>query len=256
MGTPFRGHTHLRPLWKAEGYSPQMASAIVTKPPGLSLRRLYHLTTPKHAASNLQLGRLKVARINDLNDPFEFFAVTNRLKTGAYARSLEEKAAAHEQYGIICLSADWRCSSLWGHYAEKHHGVCFGFNVPRSLPFEVRYRRRRIEEKGLPPPLPGVPADVQTKLNIKSIDWRYEKEWRIVAPLSRFMRENDLYFQPFGETLELAEIILGLRCPLSLEDVRECARQLYPKATVIRARLARQHFSVVADEDTIPRDLG
>ena len=37
--------------------------------------RVYNLTTAQFALSNIALRRLKVARFNDLNDPFELLAV-------------------------------------------------------------------------------------------------------------------------------------------------------------------------------------
>lgn len=37
--------------------------------------RVFYLTTSQFALSNIALRRLKVARLNDLNDPFELLAI-------------------------------------------------------------------------------------------------------------------------------------------------------------------------------------
>ena len=56
-----------------------MGSAIACLPPeDSSLLRLYHLTIAEHAVSDIALGRLKVARFSDLNDPFEVIAANFR----------------------------------------------------------------------------------------------------------------------------------------------------------------------------------
>ena len=33
---------------------------------------------------------------------------------------------------------------MWAHYAEKHHGVCLGFDVPYDLVKKVIYRQSML----------------------------------------------------------------------------------------------------------------
>lgn len=254
MKEPFRGNQHFKPLWKSAGYDEHMASAIVAKPPPGTHRRLYYLTTAEYAASAILLARLKVARIDELNDPFEFLSVTNRKRTGAYERSLKAKADAHEKFGILCFSEDWRSPALWSHYAAKHQGICLGFDIRRTKAFKVEYKKRRTEEyldrsqaaSEMPP---------EARLKTKSADWEYEKEWRMVLPLTEQKQHGPLYFAPFSDDMRLAEVVLGVRCTLPWKELREQTQQQYPTVIVTKARLARQHFSVVADEDTITPEL-
>ena len=49
--------------------------------------RLYHFTLAKHALSNIQNRWLKIAEINQLNDPFELLAMNLRDKVQRSARS-------------------------------------------------------------------------------------------------------------------------------------------------------------------------
>jgi len=254
MGLPFHGNQHFKPLWKAAGYDEHMASAIVVRPPPSRYRRLYYLTTAEYAASAILLARLKVARINELNDPFEFLSVTNRKRTGAYEWSLKAKADAHEKFGILCFSEDWRSPALWSHYAAKHQGVCLGFDIKRTKVFQVEYKKRRTEEH-LDESQAASEMPPEARLKTKSADWVYEKEWRMVLPLADQKLHGPLYFTPFGEDMKLSEVVLGARCTLPWEEMRAQTQQQYPTVAVTKARLARQHFSVVADEETIIHDL-
>ncbi len=64
--------------------------------------RAYHLTSATHALSNLRHRRLKIATFEDLNDPFELWAVAQpdkELRRGL--RRWEEQIA--KQYGLLCF---------------------------------------------------------------------------------------------------------------------------------------------------------
>jgi len=52
-----------------------MGSAEVVPPPPAELIRVYHLTPAEFAINNIALGRLKVTRFSDLNDPFELISL-------------------------------------------------------------------------------------------------------------------------------------------------------------------------------------
>jgi hypothetical protein len=58
-------------------------------------------------------------------------------------------------------------------------------------------------------------------------------------------------FVPFDENLKLAEVILGVRCDCSLEKMRQRIERLHPDVRVFKARVAKQHFSIVPDEKTV-----
>lgn len=256
-GCDNRGKFNMRPdyrdLWVMSGYRSDMGSAVTSRPPGPDFRRLYHLTSAEFAVSNLWLGRLKVARINDLNDPFEFMPYKNTKKGGWHEESMVAKAAAHEKYGLLCFSEDWTSPALWGHYGDKHRGVCLGFNVRcSSSVFKVQYRPSRVEAARANSNALEAPLDVHERLSIKSADWSFEREWRRIIDLSQAQEKGGLHFVPFDADLELAEVILGERCSLPIDEMCVRTRERYPRACVIKSRSARQHFSVVPDEGTIP----
>lgn len=69
--------------------------------------RVYNLTSTQHALSNIALRRLKVARFNDLNDPFELLAVdvaSRDLRAGILAK----KEQVHSKEGLLCFSRNWK----------------------------------------------------------------------------------------------------------------------------------------------------
>jgi hypothetical protein len=98
-------------------------------------------------------------------------------------------------------------------------------------------------------------------LRTKYDHWRYEEEFRYFVLLADCEREvnahgKELHFYSFGDTLTLAEVILG-PCfdfdALSLDDAKRLVEEHCPKSvTTFRTRLASQWFAVVPHEDYVP----
>ena len=107
--------------------------------------RVYHFINAQYGLADLQEKRLKISRINDLNDPFEF--------TGADLSNLEFREAMgglkdylNEKWGLLCFSKSWDNPVQWTHYTDKHKGLCLGFDVPHPdwLLAEVNYEDERL----------------------------------------------------------------------------------------------------------------
>jgi len=243
-----------RATWALAGYRNNMGSAIACRPPSNpSLRRVYHLTSADHAISNIALGRLKVARFSDLNDPFELIAANFRERD---VRKIvrDFKSAFDAQTGLLSFSEDWVEPLLWSHYAARHRGICLGFNIPRNLLEKVNYEDARLRaELGKDANPTKLPDDLQQALRCtKYRRWEYECEYRQFVPLDSTSQEGRLHFVPFGPNLELAEVILGTECVLSLETVRATVQSRYPAAVVFKARLEFKGFHIVPMESSIP----
>lgn len=247
-----------RQAWVAAGYDSDMASAIACRPPESSkLRRVYHLTGPEHAISDIALSRLKVARFTDVNDPFELLAVNFRERPVRKTIS-SFKAALNAKKGLLCFSKDWKEPLLWSHYAYRHRGICLGFNIPSDKLDKVNYEDNRILMKlhGNDDPS-ALPQDLQDLLlRTKYGGWRYEEEYRQFIPLEKAVQEGGLYFMPFGAELELAEVILGPECVLSLDAVKKIVTAKYSGVAVYSARLMYKRFRIVPKEETIPLPTG
>lgn len=246
-------HKEYRKEWVAAGYRSTMASAIAARPPrDKNQIRVYHLTPVDHAMSNLALGRLKVARFSDLNDPFELIAVSFKERSvRKMARDFKSVYDAHT--GLLCFSEDWAEPVLWSHYAARHRGMCLGFNVPRKLLQKVRYKAERLlaklDENDNPMALP---TDLQEQLLCtKYGGWKYEQEYRRFVSLSDAIAEGPLHFVRFGKELELAEVVVGSECDLTVAEVRRLVDSLYPGAVTFKARPAFKFFKILPSEKDI-----
>jgi Protein of unknown function (DUF2971) len=230
-----------------------MSSARFLHPPDRVFRRVYHLTSAEHAISSISLRRLKVARFSEVNDPFELLALNSRKKEiRQWAKSFKEEY--NRTMGLLCFSANWKSPLLWSHYANKHEGVCLGFDVSRKEVSPVIYTNKRLEaELNKSGDQAVIPEDLQDLLVLtKSDHYMYEQEFRVLLKLEgtkgpglRTTREQGLYFSPFGKDLHLAEIVLGPRSSLSLSAVRKLRDATNPDALVFRARLAHGSFDIV-----------
>ena len=209
--------------------------------------RLYHFTSQKYGLLALTQRRLKLARINALNAPFEFLGWNLRDKRArAFLRNWKNER--DREYGLLCFSHKWSHPLLWGHYAEKHHGIVIGFEVPdkSDLYHPVKYRRKRL-------PAPSdrdlVGADVEDLLLTKFTAWRYESEYRSFSRLADSVHEGGLYFEPFTDDLKPVEVIVGDRSTITRADLAEALGDARDHVTAFKARPAFGSFDVVRNKN-------
>ena len=208
--------------------------------------RVYYLTGAQFALSNLALRRIKIARFEDLNDPFELLGVDVRdMKLRAALRATKKKI--NESKGLICFSKSWRNPLMWGHYAEKHTGMCLGFDIPDNLLAPVIYAKRRLKIETDPEIKRPKPTEklMEKLIRRKFIDWKYEHEMRLFVGLDHDTVESGKYFLPFSEDLMLRKIILGPRCELPIEGVRNIVADFKPPVVVLKSRIAYTRYEVV-----------
>lgn len=208
--------------------------------------KLYYFTPAHFALSALALRRLKVARLAELNDPFELLAVDAAIPLHReYFRRVKEKIDS--THGVLCFSKSWANPVLWGHYADKFRGVALGFEVTSPHLVPVIYAKTPIKidtdpVTGLPQPSYDMVDQMQ---RTKFEDWRYEDEMRVYAQLDRDVCESGLYFYPFDASIVLQEIILGPRCELPVNSLYTMLGSNEGDVKVIKATLDSQSFSVV-----------
>lgn len=173
--------------------------------------RLYHYMAKKFALENLEKSRLKIATLDNLNDPYEFFPNV----AGASNKELED--FRHHFDGIIgflCFSKKLGDPVQWAHYAENHSGICFEFEIPKRYLQKVKYvdspvyisrNNARWKEQ-----IPNV-----TLCKYKS--WRYEREYRMSLDLrsEEVQKENGFLFMPFSDELKLVNAYSGIRSELT-----------------------------------------
>jgi hypothetical protein len=206
--------------------------------------RVYHFVPYGFGLEDLRHRRLKIARLDDLNDPFELlgFAAREPMIRKAFA---DTKARLARDRGLLCFSRDWHNPVQWSHYAEQHRGLCLGFDIPDEMLTEVTYIAKR--------PLPDMvrlagtglqaQAEMLRVLTTKFSHWRYENEVRVFVDLTDPI--GSLYFADFGPSLALREVIVGARCEATRANIAAALGPLASAVKTRKARLAFRSFRVV-----------
>jgi hypothetical protein len=180
----------------------------------------------------LRDGRLKVSFPDELNDPFDLLPHPQKQQQDL------QRIFTDRTFIILCFSMSWNNPVIWSHYADKHYGVCLGFDVPDVAGDCVKYVNQRITF-GL--------NDYSRRdvFFAKFADWRYEDEYRIIKP--GIPGENGLAFEPFSEDLRLAEVILGIRCnPYVAAEVCALVDEHYKGVRITQGTASPDKFEVIA----------
>jgi hypothetical protein len=212
--------------------------------------RVYHFVNERFGLEDLLKRRLKIAKIEDLNDPFEMLAFSNHDPKLREAWPLL-KGDLNSRFGLLCFSRGWRNPVQWSHYADGHRGLCLGFDVPNKLLSEVTYSDRRLKfDLGAFTASPhSAQRELERIFSTKYSHWRYEDEVRCIVPLKIATKERDFYFERFSNYLSLREVIVGHRSTLSRKQVLAALKNLRDDVSLIRARLAFRSFRVVRQRD-------
>jgi hypothetical protein len=202
--------------------------------------RLYYFTTARFGLEAIRDRRLKLARIHQLNDPFEFLGLVLSDRQNRKALRAWKQQVSNE-YGLICVSRTWTHPLLWGHYAEKHQGLCLGFDVSRKFT-SVRYvdERLTLEYLGKQSLADLDEADMEKMLYTKFRAWEYEAEYRAFSRLEESDPVSDLYFLPFSEDMTLAQVIVGERSEVTRARL---SKVLGPQEKTVGAFKARAGFT-------------
>src|SRR5712664_3511303 len=104
--------------------------------------RVYHFLPAPHALDDIEKRHIKISELDQLNDPFELWCVSQqdhrlRAPLRAYKREMSR------QFGMISFSKGWRNPLLWSHYADKHRGMCLGFDIDDRGLKQVNYVTER-----------------------------------------------------------------------------------------------------------------
>lgn len=179
--------------------------------------RLYHFTTAQYGKDDLRNRRLKIAQLDDLNDPFELKSVNlcNPLHASAFdghGNFEGFKSEMARRFGVLCFSEKKTDVLQWSHYADRLRGICLGFDVAGSAGKfgRVRYVAKRF-------PFPERPDEAFTwkLLTRKSKVWSYEKEWRVFLRLKDGVRAARIARLLYESIIEVRALSLGVAESLS-----------------------------------------
>ena len=211
-----------------------------------TLMRAYHFLPEQWGLAAIGDRRLKVATINDLNDPFEFFAA-QQVCTEDKEVYGQLKSDLAETIGLVCFSRSWSNPVQWGQYAEKHTGLCLGFDILDELAKPITYVSKRLSfDPELISPTGADGTQGYKLLTTKFRHWRYEDEVRLVVHLKHVISHGKLYFMNFCPALVLREVVVGVRSALTEDQVRKKLSTADREITITQARLSSRTFKVLA----------
>lgn len=187
---------------------------------------LYRVLTAEAGILSLQNGNLRLGSALEFNDPYDSLLALRHADSRVPQELLDEAARRQRetqfsQYGILCMTKKPQSSCLWSHYADKHRGVAFGFDLKtdgESI-FKVKYSASRpalnISEETKPGDRNAMNQIIKC-LTTKSKDWKYEQEFRVILPLSnpivitQVAKGRATHLIPMPS--QLREVIFGCHC--------------------------------------------
>jgi hypothetical protein len=223
----------------------------------MSTTRGYYLLCLCNARKALSQQRLRLSRPLEVNDPFELAALGWR--TREEQKRIEKfKKEVNDRLAMLCLLKGWKDPVPWSHYADRHRGVCLGFEVDTAIGEglrEISYVHAMLRADGHSGPLGALAHDVKEALKFtKFQSWSYEQELRAFVPLTKLVDEpsgdgKTLYFMPFGGQLKLREVILGPLCDRRglLAEFKKLVATNKEPVDVHCARLGRTAIRVKVD---------
>ncbi len=197
--------------------------------------------TEQAALRTLESFSLRIGRISQMNDPFEWTIGAESVSPAileehgaisALANLVEsqDQKTFHEQFwqearGFIsfCHPDKSRCPLMWSHYADAHRGIMLEFQTSGGT-------LANVQKVDYDQPRPHFTADEMTSLRVsastalldlgeqialrKSPAWKHEREYRLILDLFNKREEvkvtSEGYFLPFTR-VDLKRVILGYR---------------------------------------------
>jgi hypothetical protein len=206
---------------------------------------LYHFVGATHGLENIRYRRLKIATLDNLNDPFELhgFVIPKAADRRAYEGWVGQLA---RRYGVLCFSEGWKNPVQWSHYADRHMGLCLGFEVPDDYAIKVKYVTERIKLDLKKAHGAGQVAEqfVIDALSTKYIHWVYEQERRVFHRIHNRTPVGGLYFCDFDENIKLHSVYIGCRSKVTGVQVADALGALAKTVQVHTTRLAFQTYEV------------
>lgn len=207
--------------------------------------RVYHFTKLEYGKKIIQDRRLKISLIDSLNDPYELRAI-DLMDKERREMVLNTKNFLAKEVGVICFSKNWNIPIMWSHYADRHRGVCLGFDVEDSLLTKIDYRMNPYKPYSNRTASGNATEIVKKMLKIKHKPWSYEEEYRLFSPIEH--RTRGVYYKEFDYHLNLREVYFGVECDdIAINEVKASIERQYSRVDSFRTRLDDSAFKIVED---------
>lgn len=178
---------------------------------------------------------------------------------------------------VLSLSKTNNNLLMWGHYAKNHTGIAIGFNTNYKFfkhPIKIKYSHKIPKLKNylindLCLTNHNALQELRLLFHTKSIDWKYEQEFRFEIGLNHLYKEfisspkNISLFPKFFEEIKnkndfihpyiapecVNSVYIGLYTNIiDCYKIISIVRNKYPHAKIYRAFLSKNEFKVEFEE--------
>jgi hypothetical protein len=153
------------------------------------------------------------------------------------------------RWGLYCLTSDPCSTLMWSHYSRNHRGICLEFAVIKTK-FTLAHRVHYQKEY---PRL--LLYDDESRLSIlvvKSDDWSYESEFRLICPRQTDIKNHPLQlsgdYLPIGAG-DLTSIVLGCQTSTEAEQkIKKLVADHAPHITIRHAVRSPNKYRLVLQD--------
>ncbi|MGO8086870.1 DUF2971 domain-containing protein [Rhizobium leguminosarum] len=184
-----------------------------------------------------------------MNDPFDFLGVA--VNTTEQRRDLDKtRQGLNVAFGLLCMSTTWQEPLLWSHYADKHKGMCLGFDVDDTHWEPVRYRAARPSLNYYSvSDFTELSDDALTDIRLTKFNaWRYEREYRLNVEIKN-PQSPGLHWVLYSDKMALKQVIVGPRTSASRETIERVVSTTGSDVEIFKARVAFKSFKVIKQRD-------
>ncbi len=154
-----------------------------------------------------------------------------------------------QDYRVLCVTTELNSEYMWNRYAETHKGIALRIepNIEKDSKFQlfkqVTYQQRRpalyknaqmfIENALFGDKLVSTHEKIAEIIYTKTLDWRWEYEYRLAVPLLGEKPWNTLPYHPE----EITELHLGAEVEVEFKKfVIDLARSINPQIEIFQVR--------------------
>lgn len=220
-----------------------------------------------------------MSRFGEFNDPFEMvignylssvdkeeyeqiMSLSHTLSdpTFYYDFALDAQCGVRASVGVLCFASKEDNLLMWAHYANNHAGICIEFDRNAKF-FNGQYKNatkffeqrmddcyrnigvlRKVDYKSERPTYlepSTIEYDTESWF-IKSPEWKYEEEQRLLLPLdlAKKVSNLDILFYPVEPKI-IKSIILG--CQMPVKTKREVANMCQKHGIKVREAFIHSH---------------
>jgi hypothetical protein len=167
-----------------------------------------------------------------------------------------------ELIGILCLTESPANLLMWAHYADSHQGFIVEFDsespfFDQRIDPEDEFRHiRKVSYRDERPVIVLSEVDDFSPFLTKSIDWSYENEWRMLAPLTSASEvigngPTAIHLFEFPKSA-IKSVILGCRITSSKKtEIRRilCKNDEYLNVRIYNSQIDERHYRLSISEE-------